>query len=61
MQSIVMPDGQVYNLRYAVFDYNGTLAEDGYVSNKAGIVVTGPQDAINLLLRPKRLIATLRR
>lgn len=32
MKTIIMPDGQTFNLEYAVFDYNGTLAQDGKIS-----------------------------
>jgi len=34
MQPIVLPDGQTFQLEFAVFDFNGTLAEDGRVERE---------------------------
>lgn len=34
MQPIVLPNGQTFQLEFAVFDFNGTLAEDGRVTKE---------------------------
>lgn len=44
-------------LRYALVDFNGTLARDGRLID---VVCTDVRDAIDLLLTPMRLVATLR-
>jgi len=34
MISVILPNGRQYNFEHIVFDYNGTLAEDGIVNPK---------------------------
>ena len=63
MIRIDIPQRKIIELHHAVFDVNGTLAREGVatkVLQAADVLVLGPNDAVDLVLKPKRLITTLR-
>lgn len=40
MISVTLPDGRKYDFTHAVFDYNGTIAEDGLVPDEIKALLT---------------------
>ncbi|MHB8920798.1 MAG: hypothetical protein ACYC3N_07160 [Halothiobacillus sp.] len=69
MLAIDIPGGAMYRFAHLVLDFNGTLAEDGALIDgvaarvtvdAADLVSHSIRDTLDLLLHPKRLIATLR-
>lgn len=48
-------------IEHVVFDFNGTLAVEGRLVRAATVVARDIDVAIDLLLKPQRLVATLRK
>lgn len=73
MVEVEIPGHGTYRLRHLVLDVNGTIAVEGQLVegvagrvavetlNAADIVVPNVNATLDLLLKPLRLVATLRR